>query len=157
MGSCTGTLPDVSRVFRRLPRHIWTTLRPSDDLLGPSDDLVGALLQRADLALPVADSDTLTLTYRDFGHLVSDLRNSGETNALDARLRSATPRTVLARAAALYTDTFATPDGRLPATIEWITLTGWAPGPGQPRPLRPGSATERLAQALNTTETPLPD
>ncbi|MEM8729937.1 MAG: SAM-dependent methyltransferase [Pseudomonadota bacterium] len=118
---------------------------------------LGALLQRAGLALPVADSDTLTLTYRDFGHLVQDLRASGETNALATRLRTATSRTIFARAAALYSDTFATPDGRLPATLEWIALTGWAPGPNQPRALRPGSATGRLADALNTIETKLPD
>ena len=118
---------------------------------------LGALLQRVGLALPVADADTLTLTYRDLAHMARDLRDSGESNALDARLRTATPRTVFARAAALYADTFGTADGRLPATLDLITLTGWAPGPGQPRPLRPGTATERLAHALNSAETPLPD
>lgn len=118
---------------------------------------LGALLQRAGLALPVADTDTLTLTYRDLPHLARDLRASGETNALDARLRTATPRTVFARAAELYGDSFATADGRLAATLDLVTLTGWAPGPDQPQPLRPGSATTRLAEALGTTETNLPD
>ena len=118
---------------------------------------LGGLMQRSDLALPVADSDVLTLTYRDLPHLVADLRDSGETNALEARQRSATPRALFARAQQLYAEGFAAPDGRLTATLELITLTGWAPGPNQPRPLRPGSATERLADALNTKETRLPD
>ncbi|MGR3806117.1 methyltransferase domain-containing protein [Marinibacterium profundimaris] len=118
---------------------------------------LGALLQRAGMALPVADSDTFTLTYRDLPHLAADLRASGETNALEARLRGATPRGLFARAAELYGTIGATPDGRLAATLELITLTGWAPGPNQPQPLRPGSATERLADALNTSETRLPD
>lgn len=118
---------------------------------------LGALLQRAGLALPVADADTLTLTYRDLGHLVQDLRASGETNALAARLRTVTPRTIFETAAAHYAQAFATPDGRLAATLDLITLTGWAPGPDQPQPLRPGSATARLAEALGTTETNLPD
>lgn len=118
---------------------------------------LGALLQRAEVALPVADADLLTLTYRDLAHLARDLRNSGETNALHARLRTPTLRTVLDRAAALYADIFADADGRLPATLELVTLTGWAPGPDQPKPLRPGSAAQRLADALNTTETRLPD
>lgn len=118
---------------------------------------LGGLMQRSDLALPVADSDLLTLTYRDLPHLVADLRDSGETNALEARQRSATPRALFARAQQLYAEGFAAPDGRLNATLELITLTGWAPGPNQPRPLRPGSATERLADALNTKETRLPD
>ena len=118
---------------------------------------LGALLQRAGLNLPVADADTLTLTYRDLAHLARDLRDSGESNALDARLRTPTPRTVLTRAAELYAATFADADGRLPATLDLVTLTGWAPGPDQPKPMRPGSAAQRLAEALNTTETRLTD
>lgn len=124
--------------------------------MGDVRDL-GALLQRAGLNLPVADADTLTLTYRDLAHLARDLRDSGESNALDARLRTPTPRTVLTRAAELYAATFADADGRLPATLDLVTLTGWAPGPDQPKPLRPGSAAQRLAEALNTTETRLTD
>lgn len=118
---------------------------------------LGALLQRAGFALPVADTDSLTLSYRDLLHLAHDLRASGESNALDARLRRPTPKAVFAKAAALYAANFATADGRLAATLDLITLTGWAPGPGQQQPLRPGSAAASLAQALGTTETKLPD
>jgi hypothetical protein len=81
----------------------------------------------------------------------------GENNALDARLRHPTRREVLLRAADHYRDHFALTDGRLPATYEIITLTGWAPDASQPQPLRPGSASQRLADALGTAETPLKD
>lgn len=118
---------------------------------------LGALLQRAGFALPVADSDLLTVSYSSPFHLMRDLRAMGEGNALDARLRHPTRRTVLLRAAALYTERFATSDGRITATFERITLTGWAPDASQPQPLRPGSAAQSLAQALGTTETPLKD
>jgi SAM-dependent methyltransferase len=115
--------------------------------MGEIRDL-GALLQRAGLALPVADSVPLTATYADALALMRDLRAMGETNAMAQRLRRPTRRGVVARAAALYADTHARPDGRIPATFEIVALTGWAPAPGQPQPLRPGSAQMRLADAL---------
>jgi hypothetical protein len=118
---------------------------------------LGALLQRAGLALPVADSLTLTAEYRDLTHLMHDLRAMGEANALTGRRRQPTRRALFDRAGALYRDHFATAEGRLPATFELVCLTGWAPADSQPRPLRPGSAQMRLAQALGTRETPLAD
>ncbi len=118
---------------------------------------IGALLQRAGLALPVADSLKLTAEYRDLPHLMHDLRGMGETNVLSNRLRRPTRRAVFARAGALYAEHFATPAGRLRASFELVSLTGWAPSESQPKPLRPGSARTRLADALNTTETPLSD
>lgn len=118
---------------------------------------LGALLQRADLALPVADSVTTTAQYRDMTHLMHDLRDMGESNALAGRLRHPTRRAVFERAEHLYRHRFATADGKLPATFELVCLTGWAPADSQPKPLRPGSAAARLADALNTTETKLPD
>ncbi|OWU86009.1 SAM-dependent methyltransferase [Oceanicola sp. 22II-s10i] len=118
---------------------------------------LGALLQRAGLALPVADSDRLTVTYPDAFALMRDLRHMGEANALHHRLRRPTRRAVLAEAARIYAETHADADGRIPATFEIIHLSGWAPDDSQPQPLRPGSATHRLAQALGTAETPLED
>lgn len=115
---------------------------------------LGGLLQRAGLALPVADGFTKTLLYRDAFHLMADLRAMGEGNALAGRLRHPTRRGVLARAAALYHERFATADGRIPATFEVIFLTGWAPHESQQKPLRPGSAAFRLAEALNAAPTP---
>ncbi len=127
--------------------------------VAPMADLrdMGGLLQRAGLALPVADTQTLTVEYTSARHLMHDLRAMGETNALAARLRRPTRRTVLSRAEELYQDSFATPTGRVTATFEILYLTGWAPSENQPKPLRPGSATQRLADALNTQETKLRD
>ena len=118
---------------------------------------LGALLQRAGFNLPVADSLTLNASYATPLHLMQDLRAMGEGNALSARLRHFTRRAVIAEAARIYAETWGAADGRIPATFEMIFLTGWAPHDSQPRPLRPGSAAHRLADALGTRETPLKD
>ncbi len=86
-----------------------------------------------------------------------DLRAMGETSALAERPRHFTPRRVLLRAVELYAETFTGTDGRVAATFDMVCLTGWSPGPDQPKPLRPGSATTRLADALGQTEHKLPD
>ena len=117
---------------------------------------LGGLLQRAGFALPVADSFTKTVRYRDSLHLMRDLRAMGEGNALTGRLRHPTRRAVITRAAALYQERFADTTGRITATFEIIALTGWAPDDSQQKPLRPGSAMQSLAEALLTTEKPLP-
>ena len=108
-----------------------------------------ALLQRAGFALPVADSERITVTYPDLPALLRDLRGMGETNALAAR-RGFLRRTTLARAALNYAERFGDTAGRLPATFEVVFLCGWAPHPSQPRPLPRGSATARLADALRS-------
>ncbi len=113
---------------------------------------VGGLLGRAGLALPVADADRLTITYPDMFWLMADLRGMGEQNALLGRRRTPTVRRMFLRAAEIYHDRFAGPDGRIPASFEIITLTGWAPHESQQTPLRPGSAAHRLADSLGTTE-----
>ena len=118
---------------------------------------LGALLQRAGFALPVADSVDLNVEYRDMWHLMRDLRAMGEGNALNARLRHPTRRAVFERAAEIYAATYPGRDGGVRATFEIIVLTGWGPDTSQPQPLRPGSATARLADALGTDETSLPD
>ncbi|SMX46983.1 methyltransferase domain-containing protein [Actibacterium lipolyticum] len=118
---------------------------------------LGALLQRAGFSLPVADSAARSVTYSSPFHLMADLRAMGEVNALDQRRRTAPPRRLFAEMAQIYAEAYATPDGRIPATFETIFLTGWAPDQSQQKPLRPGSATARLADALNVDETPLPD
>jgi NADH dehydrogenase [ubiquinone] 1 alpha subcomplex assembly factor 5 len=118
---------------------------------------LGGLLQRAGFAMPVVDSDRLTVTYADALALMRELRGMGESNAVAERRRSFTRRTTLARAAAIYGERFGQPDGRIPANFEIITLTAWAPHESQPQPLRPGSATTRLASALGTDEQPAGD
>jgi NADH dehydrogenase [ubiquinone] 1 alpha subcomplex assembly factor 5 len=107
-----------------------------------------ALMQRAGFALPVADSETITVTYPDMLALMRDLRGMGETNALAARRRNGLRRATLARAALIYAERFGDGDGRIPASFEILFLCGWAPHPSQPKPLLPGSATARLADAL---------
>lgn len=113
---------------------------------------LGALLQRAGLALPVADSTIRTVSYATPFHLMRDLRAMGETNALSARRKTPPPKALFAKGARLYAAAFGAPDGRIPATFELIFLTGWAPDPSQQKPLRPGSAARRLADALGTDE-----
>jgi hypothetical protein len=103
----------------------------------------------------VADSFTQRVLYSDALRLMADLRAMGEGNALAQRLRHPTRRQVLLRAAQIYGATHGDGQGRVPATFEMICLTGWAPHDSQPRPLRPGSAATRLADALNTLERPL--
>ncbi len=114
---------------------------------------LGALLQRAGLTLPVADSVRQTVTYASPLGLIADLRAMGETNVLSKRDRRTPPRALFPEAMRLYSSHFAGADGRVPATFDLIFLTGWAPADSQPKPLRPGSAITRLADALGTTET----
>lgn len=122
--------------------------------MGEVRDL-GGLLQRAGFALPVADMMPLTVTYDTPIHLMRDLRAMGESNAMDQRLRTMARRAMFTEVTARYVNAFATEDLRIPATFEIATLTGWAPADSQQKPLRPGSATTRLADALGTEETPL--
>jgi SAM-dependent methyltransferase len=113
---------------------------------------LGALLQRAGFALPVVDQDRLTVRYDDAFALMRDLRAMGATNALTERSRKPLRREVLLRAAALYAERFADTDGRVRATFDIVSLSGWTPHESQQQPLRPGSARARLADALGTTE-----
>jgi SAM-dependent methyltransferase len=113
---------------------------------------LGALLQRAGFAMPVADAERLTVTYATPLHLMRELRAMGETNILSARRRQPLRRGTLMRACDIYAIHFAAPDGRVRATFEIVFLTGWAPAPDQPQPLRPGSAKARLADALGVPE-----
>jgi SAM-dependent methyltransferase len=113
---------------------------------------MGRLLQRAGFALPVADSDVITVRYGDPFRLLRDLQAMGETAVGLAGPRPPLPRAAIARAMALYAVRFADPDGRVRATFEVITATGWAPHDSQQKPLRPGSARSRLADALGVEE-----
>lgn len=112
----------------------------------------GALLQRAGFALPVVDADTLTVRYGEPFALLRDLKHMGWSNALTDRARTPMRRDVLVRAMELYAERNADPDGRLRATFEFIYLLGWAPDESQQKPLMPGSARMRLADALGTKE-----
>ena len=110
------------------------------------------LLQRAGFTLPVADLDRVTVRYAHPLRLLADLRAMGETSVLLERPRQGLSRRLLARTFEIYQQRFGEADGRIPATFEILTLTGWAPHPDQQKPLRPGSAKMRLADALKTSE-----
>ncbi|MCI0601139.1 MAG: methyltransferase domain-containing protein [Beijerinckiaceae bacterium] len=109
---------------------------------------MGGLLQRAGFALPVADTVAVTVRYSSMFGLVADLRAMGATNALASRLRRPPVKRFFKRAGEVYAERFAEPDGRVRATFEMIFLSGWAPHESQQKPLPPGSATMRLAEAL---------
>jgi len=113
---------------------------------------LGGLLQRANLALPVADVDRLTVRYPSGLAVMAELKAMGLANALVARRRRPVTRRLLARAASVYEENFSDPDGKVRATFDLVTLTAWAPAEGQQKPLKPGSAKARLAEALGTTE-----
>lgn len=119
-------------------------------------DLAG-LLQRAGFALPVVDTDTITVTYADPFRLMQDLRGMAETNAVAARPRGFTSRDVLIETAARYRERHGDAQGRVPATFQVVYLTAWAPHESQQKPLRPGSAKARLADALGAQERPAGD
>ncbi|MEE2654520.1 MAG: methyltransferase domain-containing protein [Pseudomonadota bacterium] len=111
-----------------------------------------ALLQRSGYNLPVADTDTITVTYPEVFSLMHDLRGMGETNATLRRIRSFSKKEMFVQVADRYQELYGDSNGRIPATFQIIYLTGWAPDNSQPRPLRPGSASHRLADALGTEE-----
>ncbi|MBS0248938.1 MAG: methyltransferase domain-containing protein [Proteobacteria bacterium] len=113
---------------------------------------LGGLLQRAGFALPVVDSDRVIVRYDSPIALMRDLRAMGATNILVERRRAPLKRATLRRMLEIYAQRFADADGRVRATFEIVWLTGWAPHESQPKPLRPGSATRRLADALGTKE-----
>lgn len=112
----------------------------------------GALLQRAGLALPVADVDTLVVRFASIFNLMADLRAMGAANPLTERARKPLRRATLFRAAEIYAERFADPDGRIRATFDLVWLSGWAPHASQQKPLAPGSAKHSLAEALGATE-----
>jgi SAM-dependent methyltransferase len=122
--------------------------------VAPFADLrdLGALLQRAGFALPVTDVDRLTVRYASPLALMHDLRRMGAGNALSERRRTPLRRATLRRVFEIYAERFSDPDGRIRATFEIVWLSGWAPHESQQKPLAPGSAKTRLADALRTQE-----
>ena len=158
LGACFGgeTLTELRVALAEAEVALTGGLSPRILPMGEIREL-GALLQRAGFALPVADTDLRTVSYGDMFALLRDLRGMGEGNALAQRRKVFTSRELFTKAAEIYAANFALDEGRIKATFEMIYLTGWAPDESQPKPLRPGSATARLADALNTQEISLPD
>lgn len=117
----------------------------------------GSLLQRAGFALPVTDVDTITVRYGNLFVLMADLRAMGATNPLVHRSRNPWTKTRAVRAAQLYAERYADADGRIRATFQILSFSGWSPSQVQQKPLRPGSAKMRLSDALGTVEKPSGD
>ena len=113
---------------------------------------LGGLLQRAGFALPVTDLDRLALRYASPFHLMQELKAMGAGNTLAERSRGLTTPALLARASSHYAESASDPDGRIRATVVLLSASGWAPHDSQQKPLRPGSAKTRLAEALGTSE-----
>jgi SAM-dependent methyltransferase len=147
------SLTELRQAFAQAESEIEGGLSPR---VAPFADLrdLGGLLQRAGFALPVIDSERLTVRYDAVFDLMHDLRRMGATNVLTERRRSPLRRKTLLRMAEIYAERFADADKRLRATFEIVWLSGWAPDPSQQKPLKPGSAKTRLADALNAVEIP---
>ncbi|HEY2247798.1 MAG TPA: methyltransferase domain-containing protein [Pseudolabrys sp.] len=145
------SLVELREAFAQAESEIEGGLSPR---VAPFADLreLGALMQRAGFALPVVDSDRLTVRYDSPFALMRDLRAMGATNILSERRRAPLKRRTLQRMTQIYADRFADADGRLRATFEIAWLSGWAPHESQQKPLKPGSAAQRLADALGTKE-----
>jgi SAM-dependent methyltransferase len=150
------TLTELRQSFAQAESEIEGGVSPR---VAPFADLreLGALMQRAGFALPVVDSDRLTVRYDNALALMRDLRRMGATNVLAERRRTPLRRATLRRMSEIYAQRFADTDGRLRASFEIVWLSGWAPHESQQQPLKPGAATQRLADALSTKEMPAGD
>jgi len=145
--SGTGTLGELRESFLQAESEIYGGVTPH---IAPFPDVraAGALLQRAGFALPVADTENITVRYDDLFALMADLRAMGMQNALSARRRRPFSCRFFARAAEIYADRFSDADGRIRATFSFIWLSGWSPAASQQKPARPGTAQISLAEVL---------
>lgn len=141
------TLTELRQSFAAAEAQVEGGVSPR---VAPFADLrdLGALLQRVGFALPVADVDRIVVRYDNAFALMQDLRRMGATNALIERRKSFSRRSTLLRMAQVYAERFADADGRIRATFDVVWLSGWAPHESQQKPLKPGSAQMRLADAI---------
>ena len=158
IAACLGgtTLNELRSVLTEAETTLLNGIHPRFMPLAEIRDL-GSIMQRAGFALPVADSSITKFLYKDFYALLHDLRLTAETNVLIDRNKYFSRRDIFELASELYQKRFFRSDEMLSATYEHIYLTGWAQDTSQQKPLRPGSAKVRLADALGTSETHIPD
>ncbi len=149
------TLFELRNIMQQVEMELYGGISPR---VFPFADLpqMGSLMQRANFNLPVIDSEKVTVSYDNIFKLFHDLRNMGETNIIHERRKKFTSRTFFMKVAEEYQKQYAESDGRIIATFEIIFLLGWKPHDSQQKPLRPGTAKNRLADALNTDEGNLP-
>lgn len=149
------TLIELRQAMGEAEAEVSGGLSPRVSPMAEIRDL-GGLLQRAGFAMPVTDADTLTVSYDNPVKLMKDLKGMGEANAAVGRLKGLTRPALMRRAMELYIERHGDAEGRVPATFQVFYVTGWAPGPGQPKPRPPGSAAARLADALGSAERRVP-
>jgi len=146
-----GTLWQLRQALGAAESEIEGGLSPRVSPFADLRDAAG-LLQRAGFALPVADSETIDVEYADSLSLMRDLGAMGEGNLVAERRRGLARRATMVRAAEIYAERFTQPSGRIAASFEILFLHGWAPHASQPKPLKPGTAAQRLADALGGVE-----
>ncbi|THV22507.1 SAM-dependent methyltransferase [Peteryoungia ipomoeae] len=146
----SGTLSELREVLLATETELYGGASPR---VIPFADIrdIGGLLQRAGFALPVIDEEIYTVRYDHIFALMRDLKAMGMANPLLGRSRRPVSRRFFLRAAELYAERFADPDGRIRASFSVVYLSGWAPHESQQKPLKPGSAKMRLADALDPT------
>lgn len=151
-----GTLAELRDVLLSAETELYGGASPR---VIPFPDIrdVGSLLQRAGFALPVIDEESFTVRYDNLFALMRDLRSMGMANPLIGRSRKPLSRRFFLRAAELYAERYADPDGRIRATFSMIFVSGWAPHESQQKPLKPGSAKMRLAEALDPNRKAAPE
>ena len=148
---CGDTLTELRDSLLQAESFVCGGISPRIAPMGSLGDY-GGLLQRAGLALPVADRISVPASYASGRSLLRDLRAMGETNALADRSRGFARRALFEEMERVYSQRHADETGRMKATFELAFLTGWSPSPGQQQPLKPGSAEARLADALSSVE-----
>ena len=150
MAACFGdqNLLELRNAMAAAETELYGGLSPRVAPMAQIRDL-GSFLQRAGLALPVADALKIPTKYNDLFHLMRDLRYMGETNIMTDRTKSFTGRSLLECAQKKFESRYSDADGKVNCTFELIFLSGWAPDDTQPKPLKPGSATKTLYQAIN--------
>jgi SAM-dependent methyltransferase len=141
------TLNELRTAFTKAEIQITGGLSPR---ISPFPDIkdIGALLQRAGFALPVVDMDRITVNYPDAFTLMKELRKMGESNILFKRSKIFSSKALMMEVVKNYQEIFANEQGRIPATFDILYISGWAPHESQQKPLKPGSATMNLADAL---------
>jgi len=142
-----GTLSELNDVLLETEQQLYGGASPRVVPFGEVR-AIGGLLQRAGFSLPVADVETYTVRYDSLFGLMADLRALGQANPLTARSKRPVSRAFFLEAAKLYSERYSDADGRIRATFSIIFLSGWAPHESQQKPLKPGSAKVRLADAL---------
>lgn len=156
MGACFGgqTLAELRSSLSTAEAGLRGGLSPRISPMAEIREL-GSLLQRAGLALPVADSLKIPAAYSDIYHLMRDLRDMGETNIMTARQKTFTAKSLFDQAQKIFATEFPTDEGRIACTFDLVFLSGWAPHASQPKALKRGSATKSLQQALEEAKSSL--